>query len=68
MLSVITEYGIQHARVLIHYLRSQKEDETDFPLDWLQLWDTGSRWISESNEDFFSMNSKKKMIENNIIK
>ena len=43
LFSVMTEYGSQHARVPIHYLRSlevEPENFTDHPLDWIQLWDS----------------------------
>jgi len=40
LFSVMTEYGSQHARVPIHYLRSLDKEGTDYPLDWLQLWDS----------------------------
>jgi hypothetical protein len=48
LFSVMTEYGSQHARVPIHYLRSSEnnKDETDYPLDWLQLWDSLSYYCS----------------------
>ena len=43
LFSVMTEYGSQHARVPIHYLRSLEVEQdklTDHPLDWIQLWDS----------------------------
>lgn len=46
MFSVMTEYGSQHARVPIHYLRSHKEQGSDYPLDWIQLWDSLSYYAS----------------------
>ena len=46
LFSVMTEYGSQHARVPIHYLRSTENDGTEFPLDWIQLWDSMSYYAS----------------------
>lgn len=46
LFSVMTEFGSQHARVPIHYLRSSIKNGTDYPLDWLQLWDSLSYYTS----------------------
>lgn len=46
LFSVMTEYGSQHARVPIHYLRSTEKEGTEFPLDWIQLWDSMSYYAS----------------------
>jgi hypothetical protein len=46
LFSVMTEYGSQHARVPIHYLRTDEQGGTDYPLDWIQLWDTMSYYGS----------------------
>jgi len=46
MFSIMTEYGSQHARVPIHYLRTDKEGGTNYPLDWIQLWDSMSYYAS----------------------
>jgi len=49
LFSVMTEYGSQHARVPVHYLRSlevESGDYTAFPLDWIQLWDSVSYYAS----------------------
>lgn len=47
MFNVMTEYGSQHARVPIHYLWStQNTTWTNYPLDWLQLWDSMSYYGS----------------------
>jgi len=48
MFSVMTEYGSQHARVPIQYLRANEKDGTNFPLDWIQLWDSMSYYGSVS--------------------
>lgn len=46
MFSVMTEYGSQHARVPIHYLRSDESGGSNYPLDWIQLWDSMSYYAS----------------------
>ena len=46
LFSVMTEYGTQHARVPIHYLRSDEKGGGDNPLDWIQLWDSYSYYVS----------------------
>jgi hypothetical protein len=46
LFSVMTEYGSQHARVPIHYLYSTEKGGTEFPLDWIQLWDSMSYYAS----------------------
>lgn len=46
LFSIMTEYGSQHARVPIHYLRTSMTGGTDYPLDWIQLWDSMSYYAS----------------------
>jgi hypothetical protein len=46
LFSVMTEYGSQHARVPIHYLRADEKGGSNFPLDWIQLWDSMSYYAS----------------------
>ena len=46
MFSVMTEYGSQHARVPISYLRAEEKGGTDYLLDWIQLWDSMSYYCS----------------------
>jgi hypothetical protein len=46
LFSVMTEYGSQHARVPIHYLRAQQKGGSNYPLDWIQLWDSLSYYAS----------------------
>jgi len=48
----MTEYGSQHARVPIHYLRSNQPNESEYPLDWLQLWDCLSYYVSVTTLDY----------------
>ncbi len=43
---VMTEYGSQHARVPIHYLRVHDAGGSNYPLDWIQLWDSMSYYCS----------------------
>ena len=46
MFSIMTEYGSQHARVPIHYLRANESGGTEYDLDWLELWDSMSYYAS----------------------
>ncbi len=46
LFSVMTEYGSQHARVPVHYLHCIEKGGTEFPLDWVQLWDSMSYYAS----------------------
>ena len=46
LFSIMTEYGSQHARVPINYLRTDESGGTDYPLDWIQLWDSMSYYGS----------------------
>jgi len=46
LFSVMTEMGTIHTRVPVHYLLSSKEPKTNFPLDWLQLWDCYSPYFN----------------------
>lgn len=53
LFSVMSEYGTQHARVPIHYLSSLAVDRpTAYPLDWLQLWDCLSYYVSATLLDY----------------
>jgi hypothetical protein len=46
LFSVMTEYGSQHSRVPIHYLRANESGGSNYPLDWIQLWDSISYYAS----------------------
>ena len=55
LFSVMSEYGSQHARVPVHYLRSlevEPENFTNHPLDWVQLWDSISYYASVNIIDY----------------
>ncbi len=64
MFSVMTEFGSQHARVPIHYLRSSNKDGSDFPLDWLQLWDSLSYYASVGVSQYTKNRSANIMLKN----
>jgi len=42
----MTEWGTQHARIPTHYIHTAPEGGTQYPLDWLQLWDSFSYYVS----------------------
>ena len=52
MFSVMTEYGSQHARVPIQYLRAEESGGTNYDLDWLELWDSMSYYASCNINDY----------------
>jgi hypothetical protein len=54
MFSVMSEMGSQHARVPIHYLRLDIPESIrrEYPLDWLQLWDSFSPYFSVARHDY----------------
>jgi hypothetical protein len=64
LFSVMTEYGSQHARVPIHYLRTDINGGSDYPLDWLQLWDSMSYYCS-ININAYTKNRAAKIILKN---
>ena len=65
--SVMTEMGSQHARVPIHYLRSQFTNDISvntYPLDWLQLWDCFSTYLSVNRLDYLKNSACKVILKN----
>jgi len=48
LFSVMTEMGSIHTRVPIHYLNDKLPEYglTNYPLDWLELWDSFSPYVS----------------------
>ena len=46
MFNVMSEYGAQFARVPIHYLSDTESPQTNYNLDWLQLWDSFSYYFT----------------------
>lgn len=64
LFSVMTEYGSQHARVPIHYLHSKKESGSNYPLDWIQLWDTLSYYASVNIVDYLKNRSVNILLKN----
>lgn len=67
LFSVMTEYGSQHARVPIHYLRSSKDSGSDYPLDWLQLWDSMSYYASANIVQYTKNRSANIMLKNRTL-
>ena len=67
LFSVMTEYGSQHARVPIHYLFAQEENTTNFPLDWIQLWDSMSYYGSVSIVDYTKNRAANILLKNKTL-
>lgn len=64
LFSVMTEYGSQHARVPIHYLRVGEKGGSDYPLDWLQLWDSMSYYGSVNINQYTKNRSANIILKN----
>jgi hypothetical protein len=67
MFSVMTEYGSQHARVPIHYLRSNLYGGSDYPLDWIQLWDSISYYASVKIDQYCKNRSANIMLKDKTL-
>jgi len=67
MFSVMTEHGSQHARVPIHYLRSSKSGGSDYPLDWIQLWDSLSYYASVKVDQYTKNRAANILLKNKTL-
>lgn len=67
LFSVMTEYGSQHARVPIHYLRSKQNSGSDYPLDWIQLWDSMSYYASIKIDQYTKNRAAKIMLKDKTL-
>jgi hypothetical protein len=67
LFTVMTEYGSQHARVPIQYLHAEKEGGTDFPLDWIQLWDSLSYYCSATLLEYCKNRSANVMLKDKTL-
>lgn len=67
LFSVMTEYGSQHARVPIHYLRSNDSGGTDYPLDWIQLWDSMSYYASVKIDQYSKNRAANILLKNKTL-
>lgn len=67
LFSVMTEYGSQHARVPIHYLRSSLSGGSDYPLDWIQLWDSLSYYASVKVDQYTKNRAANIIIKNHKL-
>jgi hypothetical protein len=63
----MTEYGSQHARVPIHYLRSNLYGGSDYPLDWIQLWDSISYYASLKIDQYCKNRSANIMLKDKTL-
>jgi hypothetical protein len=62
----MSEMGTIHTRVPIHYLSYRDTDLTDFPLDWLQLWDSFSPYFSCNKYEYLKNSACKVLLKNRI--
>lgn len=65
LFSVMTEMGSIHTRVPIHYLTNKLPEEklTNFPLDWLQLWDAFSPHVSVNKYEYLKHSACKILLK-----
>jgi hypothetical protein len=64
LFNVMTEYGTQHARVPIHYLYNIEKGGTEYPLDWIQLWDSMSYYGSVQIVDYLKNRAANVLLKN----
>jgi len=57
MFNVMSEYGAQFARVPIHYLSDIESPQTNYNLDWLQLWDSFSYYFTVQRFEYLKNGS-----------
>ena len=67
LFSIMTEYGSQHARVPISYLRSVKTGGTNYSLDWIQLWDSLSYYASVNINQYTKNRSANIILKNQML-
>jgi hypothetical protein len=67
LFSIMTEYGSQHARVPIHYLHSIQNGGTNYPLDWIQLWDSLSYYVSVNINQYTKNRAANLLLKNKTI-
>lgn len=67
LFSVMTEYGSQHARVPISYLRSSPTGGSDYSLDFIQLWDSLSYYASISINQYTKNRSANIILKNHKL-
>lgn len=67
LFSVMTEYGSQHARVPIHYLRATESGGSNYPLDWIQLWDSISYYASIKIDQYTKNRAANILLKNKTL-
>jgi hypothetical protein len=67
LFSVMTEYGSQHARVPINYLHSVEKGGSDYPLDWIQLWDSMSYYASAGIVEYLKNKAANIILKNKTM-
>jgi hypothetical protein len=67
LFSVMTEYGSQHARVPISYLRSSLSGGSDYSLDFIQLWDNLSYYASVTINQYTKNRSANIILKNHKL-
>ena len=65
LFSVMTEMGSIHTRVPIHYLNDKLPEDglSDYPLDWLELWDSYSPYFSVHRYEYLKNSACKILLK-----
>lgn len=65
LFSVMTEMGSVHTRVPINYLNNKLPEEglTNFPLDWIELWDSFSPYVSCNKYEYLKNSACKILLK-----
>jgi hypothetical protein len=63
----MSEWGTQHARIPIHYIHTEPTGGVDYPLDFLQLWDSFSYHCSALTIDYIKNRSCKVLLKDRSI-
>lgn len=67
LFNIMTEYGSQHARVPINYLRTEINGGTNYSLDWIQLWDSMSYYASAHTVQYLKNRAANVMLKNKTL-
>jgi hypothetical protein len=65
LFSVMSEMGSIHTRVPIHYLTDKLPEEalTNYPLDWLELWDSYSPYVTAHRYEYLKNSACKVLLK-----
>jgi len=67
MFTGMSEWGTQHARIPINYIYTEPEGSKDYPLDFLQLWDSFSYYCSALQVDYLKNKSVELLLKDKSV-